>query len=460
VSFRIDWNDFAGRIVYAVQQEGKHAFLRDLARNVLRGMMRTASEGRWNGGPPPYGYEVRDGRLVPGDPAQVEVVRWAFRVYADGELGVRGIATALNARGVCRPRGGAWRPTAVWDMLHNPHYTGDSVWNRLHEGKYHGVQGGAIVKAPRRQGVVEQTAAEDRVVLPGTHEALIDRDTFDRVASRLASHEPWHYRKGRPREGNGFLLTGLAYCGHCGAAMSGCIFPYQSKVYRRLVCSTYHSQGRVMCAGGRLDEMPLAEAVVRQVQADFLSPANLDKLQAVLHRRAKARQAGVPTQEKELRARLASLEAEVERGADRLLAEEDAALAPVLRARLQEKRRQQEEVRAQLAALGQARQQARDHGELVDRAVAYLRELGDHLGGDDPARWRKTFRQVVERADLYFTTVPHGKYTRRPFVKAEVVVRPDREIVRTVSSGLPLETLRQTLPLLAPDLVSRPSWRA
>src|SRR5438477_148912 len=33
----IDWNDFAGRIIYTVKQEGKHQFLRDLSSNVLRG---------------------------------------------------------------------------------------------------------------------------------------------------------------------------------------------------------------------------------------------------------------------------------------------------------------------------------------------------------------------------------------------------------------------------------------
>ncbi|HZY85755.1 MAG TPA: recombinase family protein [Gemmataceae bacterium] len=415
-------------------------------------MMRTAAEGKWNGGPPPYAYEVRNGRLVPGDPTKVEVVRWAFRAYADGELGVRGIVSALNARGVPRPKGGPWRPKAVWDMLRNPHYTGASVWNRRHEGKYHGVQGGAIVKAPKRQGVVEPTASEDRVVLPGTHEALIDHNTFERVALRLASHEPRKFRKGRPLGQTGFLLTGLARCGHCGGAMYGCVFPSGGKTYRRLVCSTYHSQGRVLCAGGRVDEGPLARALACAIQADFLNPDNLDKLRAELRLRAKARQAGDPAQEKELRSRLAALDKEIERGADRLLAEEDAALVPVLRARLQDKQRQQADLRDQLAALEQGRQQAKDRGDLVDRAVAYLWEMGDHLKSGDPARWRKVFRQVVERADLYFTPKPHGKYTRRPFEKAVVIVRPDRDIVRNVPSGLPLEALRQALPVLAPGL--------
>jgi DNA invertase Pin-like site-specific DNA recombinase len=52
---RINWDDFGGRIVYAVAQEGKHPFLRDLSRDSLRGKLRAVREGYWLGGPPPYG---------------------------------------------------------------------------------------------------------------------------------------------------------------------------------------------------------------------------------------------------------------------------------------------------------------------------------------------------------------------------------------------------------------------
>ena len=34
---RIDWDDFAGRLIYQITQEGKHRFLVDLSRNALRG---------------------------------------------------------------------------------------------------------------------------------------------------------------------------------------------------------------------------------------------------------------------------------------------------------------------------------------------------------------------------------------------------------------------------------------
>ena len=66
---QIDWNSFAGRLINAVQTEGKHQFLRDLARNSLRGLIARAKQGKWNGFAA-SGYVVcgPDGHLVFGDP--------------------------------------------------------------------------------------------------------------------------------------------------------------------------------------------------------------------------------------------------------------------------------------------------------------------------------------------------------------------------------------------------------
>src|SRR5690242_8939283 len=92
---RIDWEDFAGRIVYAVQQEGKHAYLRDLSRNATRGMIAAARQGRRNGGKRTYGYSLRDKQLAEGPPEEAEVVRWLFQTYAHTDASTRGLAAAL-----------------------------------------------------------------------------------------------------------------------------------------------------------------------------------------------------------------------------------------------------------------------------------------------------------------------------------------------------------------------------
>ena len=47
---KIDWEDHVGQLVYSVNQLGKAQFLRDLSRNVCRGQLEKAKEGKGTGG--------------------------------------------------------------------------------------------------------------------------------------------------------------------------------------------------------------------------------------------------------------------------------------------------------------------------------------------------------------------------------------------------------------------------
>src|SRR5262245_33002952 len=53
----INWDDFTGRVMYSLKQEGKHQFLRDLSRNVSRGQISNAQKGLLCGQAAPYGYD-------------------------------------------------------------------------------------------------------------------------------------------------------------------------------------------------------------------------------------------------------------------------------------------------------------------------------------------------------------------------------------------------------------------
>ena len=53
----INWDDFTGRVMYSLKQEGKHQFLRDLSRNVMRGQISNAQRGWLCGRMAPYGYD-------------------------------------------------------------------------------------------------------------------------------------------------------------------------------------------------------------------------------------------------------------------------------------------------------------------------------------------------------------------------------------------------------------------
>ena len=95
---RIDWEDLTGQLIYSVNQIGKAQFLRDIARNTARGLLKAARDGTaGTGGPSCYGYRSKDGVVwVVEDEAGV--VRFIFVEYLKPGASLRGIAAELNRR--------------------------------------------------------------------------------------------------------------------------------------------------------------------------------------------------------------------------------------------------------------------------------------------------------------------------------------------------------------------------
>lgn len=210
----VSWNDFAGRIVWSVETEGRHAYLRDLARNSMRGKLSAAQKGIWLAGKPPFGYRLQDKRLAI-DEQSAPIVRRIFADYLAG-LSLWRLVESLRSSGIKSPTGGNWSPSGLSLMLHNEVYVGRYSWNRTSEARYVHVTDGRCSEVPSK-GKRIRHAEDDWVVIEDAHPALIDRDTFEAVQRELLVRK----RKTTPGGGNRFLLTGLIFCGQCGAAMHG-----------------------------------------------------------------------------------------------------------------------------------------------------------------------------------------------------------------------------------------------
>lgn len=152
-----------------------------IKERTMMGRLERAKEGLWHGGggrtKVVTGYDYIDGQLVP-KPYEAAAVRWIFETYVQDGLGDFRIFEELESRfpGVV---GG---PDTVRAILVNPVYAGFI----------------------RYQGEL----------YPGRHEALIDKDVFDRAQE---------LRKSRARDSRSFekrhLLTGLLRCAKCGNTM-------------------------------------------------------------------------------------------------------------------------------------------------------------------------------------------------------------------------------------------------
>lgn len=245
---KIDWTDYVGRLVYMIQQEAKHQFLRDLSRNVLRGHLAGAAKGLWQGGPPPYGYRVESRTLVP-DPETALIVRRIFDLYCRGKS-LREIADTLNREGIPSPRSKAWRFPFVRKILADDVYIGIFSYEKNPESKYNHVNGdGEIVPGPNRRKGRNYRRNPHPFIMQDHHEGLVTRKVSEQCQRLLEERRrqgPFLRKDRTPRP-----LAGLLRCDHCGALLLG-----QRKHYSRgarqwtqhiYLCASYNTAGRSLC---------------------------------------------------------------------------------------------------------------------------------------------------------------------------------------------------------------------
>ena len=249
--------------LFGGMSKGERSRIRTRVRNAMAA--QAATEGRFLGGRPPYGYRLADAgphpisgkaalgirvhRLEP-DPITAPVAVRIFEEYVSGK-GLFAIAESLTRDGVPSPSaydrarnshrsGAGWSKSAVRAILINPRYTGVAVWGRQ-----------------RRDEVlvdVEDVAAGHKIKLrwndedawvrsPGVaHEPLITAEVFEAARARRVANRRTTIRKPR-RTPRPYLLRGLLRCGLCDRRMQGswnheqayyrCRYPTEYAIPRR-----------------------------------------------------------------------------------------------------------------------------------------------------------------------------------------------------------------------------------
>ncbi len=274
-----DWNDSTHRIVGSVTQEGKHQQLIDHSANVTRGQLGAALNGSWNGSAP-YGYRIegdrKHKRLVLGDPAKVKVVERIFREFVKDNRSLNSIAVRLNADGVPSPTGRKWMHDSVKVILGNPAYTGDFVGSRWYYGKYHQIhhENNHAEVRKTRGAIRGRNPSEKWIIRPATHDAIIDRDTFDRAQAILAKGKTGRNRV--PPEKNPYVFSSCLRCGRCGRNMAG----LTKGKYRYYECTDYKrprpdpddpSKDRPSCPGTTVREDVILSSLADHLE-NWLGP--------------------------------------------------------------------------------------------------------------------------------------------------------------------------------------------
>lgn len=470
----INWDDFTGRVMYSLKQEGKHQFLRDLSRNVSRGQISNAQKGHLCGQSAPYGYDrmlideagthrqrIRNGEkfaksrswrttLVPSDDAmKVNTVSWIFQTYADTDTGLRNLADQLNARGVPGPTGGPWYAASIKAIFENRNYTGTFTWAKRREGKYHSVAAGQIRErdrseitlSPAGKPLAVDNPREAWIVVDDAHEAIIDKALFERVQTKLHDRRRdksgQSYRTHTRGNDDTYLLSGLVFCAHCGCKMHGGTLSRKGHKYPKYFCSSYARSGKsnpTGCGYHAAHQDMLVEVLVRKLQESVLSSDNLDRLRAALRRQIDQQRIGGSKGADGFRKQLAELDREIDRAAENFL-RAPAEILDLVGQKITALKRQREHVQNALLA-AEAAGKPMDVGGEVDAVVGHLWRLGEELGNATPARRREVFRLFVERIELRFDSVKQGKKTICPLQSGEIYLRTgEGTIFGSVSRG-------------------------
>ncbi len=263
-------------------------YLEDLSENVRMVLDMKRREGQYIGGAPLYGYQKHpaDKNKLVIDPEAARVVRQIFQWSLEGH-GKQEIAHMLNDLGVVNPirykaergwstaRKGSplWSKTTVWRILRNEMYTGVMVQGRRKKAGY---KSKTVLPVPKSQWFRVE----------GTHEAIVDRATFDAVQRGL------DLRVKSDGKGERHVLAGLVYCADCGCAMSRATSTRpDGKRVSYLRCRLYADSGREKrCTrhGIRLDALiDLVSERIRHYVQTYFAPETLDiRPQRDTHREA------------------------------------------------------------------------------------------------------------------------------------------------------------------------------
>ena len=214
-------------------------YLEDLSENVRMVFDLKRREGKYIGGFPIYGYrkDPADKNHIIPDPEAAEVVRQIYRWSMEGH-GRQNIAYLLNQQGIPNPT--RYKAERGWACNH-PIKNDFGLWNKVTVGRIltNEMYAGVMIQGRRRKvsyksKVIIDTPEDQWYRVEGTHEAIIDRATFDAVQRGLK------LRTKTDGSGEAHLLSGLVKCADCGSTMSKC--SNGKRAYLR--CKLYADSGK------------------------------------------------------------------------------------------------------------------------------------------------------------------------------------------------------------------------
>lgn len=240
-------------------------YVRDISKKIRSSLIERKKAGNFLGVTAPYGYQKDPNNkfhLIINE-KEAEIVKRVFRLYLEGN-GLTRIAQILTKDGVPVPGESrnigktrktalysSWKQTTIRRILDNRVYLGELVQFKRRKINY---------KSKRRITVPE----EERYICKGTHEAIIDEESFNAVQNILKRNKSF---KGTKHD---YLFKGLLFCSECGARLNVTYSNYALKKYGEYryttICYSYSRLYSDICTRHSNSIPELEEVLIKHIK--------------------------------------------------------------------------------------------------------------------------------------------------------------------------------------------------
>lgn len=259
-------------------------YAKDISKKIKGVKHDKQYKGLFIGGKAAFGYHLSptEKNKIVVDEEAAAVVRRIFQL-ALGGTSCRQIAVLLNeakvktpaiyaglTQGRFGPYTGKWSSERIADILQNQIYIGNMVQGKSKKVNY-------------KSEKCIKMAKKDWIVVPNTHEPLINRETFDHVQLLVNSRKTTRIRT------YDFLLKGLIFCHECGYPLAVLNRPNANcDTVLYFVCRTYQrfTKARV-CTCHAIKEEVVTNAVLSKINEVCRQYLNESELSTVAERALK-----------------------------------------------------------------------------------------------------------------------------------------------------------------------------
>ena len=243
-------------------------------------------KGFYMGGRVPYGYRLEpymiDGKKTSRysiDPAEAEIVKLIFSMYAEPQTSYGDIVRYLAEKGILndRTKNGVWDRCRIAEMIKNPIY----VKADLRIYRFYKDQGTIIHNSPEdfvgifgcylysdKNAGRKQTTLENQHIVLAPHEGIVSPDVWLKARLKCLGNK----QVAKPIKAKNTWLAGKIKCGKCGYALT--IKKSKTRIGRYFICSRRMQTHRCEGVGGidatAFENLILAEMTEHLTQFETL----------------------------------------------------------------------------------------------------------------------------------------------------------------------------------------------